>query len=195
MAELKKMFKTKPGCFGKYNKDWTLCTQQCNFRMDCMKNQIRTEHKENRRKIVSRHSVSKALDNGRVDRKSNESLEDFYERDWEKRMSRQGISYVPKTTPKRKPKPKVRVFHMPPPKPQTRLVFGSVTDVNMAIMFGLYKYGEAMLKAVPSEVAEEYDRLLAVPDDTYQMERMEKLKLVVDKHWNSWEKFMEFMKT
>lgn len=188
---MKKLFNTRPGCFGRYNKDWTICTQQCNFRMDCMKNQIRVQGKEDRKKYGRR--PSEVLDKKRSYRSREESLEDFYERDWEKRMSQQGISYVPKNTPKPKKKSE-RVFYMPS-KPRTRLVFGSVTDVNMAIMFGLYKYGEAMLKAVPNEIAKEYDKLMAVPNDTFKIERLNKLKLAVDKHWHSWEKFMEFMKT
>ncbi len=187
---LKKMFNTKPGCFSKYNKNWTLCTQQCNFRMDCMKAQTHADGKARRSKIVGDRSVSEAL--GSVDRKSNESLEDFYERDWEKRMSKQGISYVPKTTPKRKPKPKARVFHMPP-RPSTRLVFGSVTDVNMAIMFGLYKYGEVVRHMVPSDIASEYDRIMLESDELFKDQRLGKLKDAVSRHWNSWGEFIQFM--
>ena len=184
------MFNTPPGCFGKFNKNWTMCTQQCNFSSDCQVKKIREDGKQSRKNIGM--SPSEAFDG--VDRKSNESLEDFYERDWEKRMSKQGVRYVPKTTPKVKRKIQRRVFHMPAP-PRTRLVFGSVTDVNMAIMFGLFKYGDTVRHMIPSDIAHEYDRISKETDDLFRDQRLGKLKEAVYKHWSTWEEFMRFMKT
>lgn len=197
-------------CFGGYNGSWTICREQCNFNTECFKEKtgmkVTTKKKESKRPDWHRGVYGAGGGNSvretpkhkkrKTSGWSDADADKHFRAKWgvqeEPQFRRE--SQRPPSTSYSKPKPKHRVFHMPA-VPRTRLVFGSMNDINLAIMFGLYKYGEDVLRMIPSEIAEEYDRLQLEPDLLFKDQRIVKLRDAVSKHWSTWDDFIVFMNT
>ncbi len=164
-------FKTKPSCFSKYSDTWAVC-QDCNFKRMCISEKIilssggrSTHNKENTlsdKNYFDQNDYSSA--------KAIAEAEDFNSSSMEERDAG-GVPTSPYTS--------TRTPYVPPrrpPRPQTRLMYGAVGDVNLATMFGIAKYAELIGYMKPDDLLAEFKHILSEDDGYIRDKRIEIIK-------------------
>jgi hypothetical protein len=187
------MFKSKPNCFGKFNKNWTMCTEQCDFRIACRAEQMRFSQEGLKRTTWGR-PYGDVLAETEAFNKEQDQKQEFSEKGFYTNNGKR-VFGAPKIKPiKRMPRPPLPKARPVPPKPRTKLMRATMEPYT-AQAFDRAMYSRTTSVMEPSEVCNEYSWLLKEQNEEVREYRMKTLEFRIIQLWESWERFFIFYRS